>query len=119
VGWRRVFSSVGVVRTYRRGLLPISSAWYQRTRLHGVISRKAVGVLTLAATETPVSHLIKLPCAKQFTANLIKFFRLLCVLKMEAPTPFEIYQTTRRYFIFIHLDSFDRCAEALELSSQV
>jgi hypothetical protein len=54
VGWRRVFSSVGVVPTYRRGLLPISSAWYQRTRLHDVIPRKTVGVLILAATETHV-----------------------------------------------------------------
>jgi len=38
---------------------------------------------------------------------------------MEAPSPFEPRQTARRYFIFIHLDSLGRCAEAVDLSSQV
>jgi len=30
---------------------------------------------------------------------------------METPSPLEIYQTVRRYFIYVHLNSFGRCTK--------
>ena len=56
VGWRHVFSSVGVVPAYRRSRLPASSAWYQCTRLYDVIPRKAV-VFDASRNERLLSHL--------------------------------------------------------------
>ena len=47
------------------------------------------------------------------------FIQLSSVLKTEAPSPFEIYKTARRYLIRVRFISLGRSTRAVELSSQV
>jgi hypothetical protein len=108
VDWRHVFSSVGVVPTYRRGLLPTSSAWYQRIRLRDVRNSAWGRRIDTRRNER------LLFC----TAKLIKFIQLSSSLRMEAPCPFEVCQAAQRYFFFVHLNSFGRCTRSVELNSQ-